>query len=428
MDRQTLLVLLVMLASGLLFVGSAPAQEQPLPIGFHQLDGKHVRIITDLPLDDELRQLPAIFDAAMPGWRAEFGVKPAATATWRATAYIMLDRQRFQQAGLIPSEVPNFPFGFQYCNDLWVVEQPSAYYRRHLLLHEGTHWFMQRKYGTNGPPWVMEGMAEWLGTHRWDGERLTMGVIPVDKQEVPYWGRITLLQQQLQAGTAPSLETILRYDSTAHQRVEAYAWSWAAVVFLKHHPETKQTFEMLLKQPMKDDASLTRWLFARLKARWPELRQEWRAFLTDLEYGYDLARGMLSLDLQKTAVLDDQPVTLEIAADGGWQSAGVRLEASRTVTIECSGQFGVGTQPDVWVSEPDGVTLEYYQGRPLGMILLTTLAPLAKEPEYSRPLNVIGVGRGGEYLLEPGELFFRVNESMAGLADNTGTITITIKP
>ena len=406
----------------------ASAQEQPLPAGFQTLEGKYIRVVTDLPLDDDLRQLPAIFDAAVPQWCARFSVDLADVADWRATAYVMLERERFRQAGLIPPEVPNFPFGFQYRNDLWVAEQSSPYYRRHLLLHEGTHWFMQRKYGAAGPPWIMEGMAEWLGTHRWDGEQLTMGIIPADKQDVPYWGRITLIQQQLQQGQAPSLEAILRYDNSAHQRVDAYAWSWAAVVFLQHHPETRRIFEALLLQPMRNDSSMTRWLFVRLRGRWPELRQEWNAFLTDLEYGYDPAHRMLVLNASQPSELADQPVTFELAADQGWQSTGIRLASQRTVKIECTGRFGVGTQPDIWISEPDGVTLEYYHGQPLGRVVLTCIADMPKEPEHSQPLKVIPVGRGGEYLLEPGELFLRVNESIAGLADNSGTITVTIKP
>ncbi len=31
---------------------------------------------------------------------------------------------------------------------------------------------MSRKFGGLGPPWLAEGMAEWLGTHRWDGQHL----------------------------------------------------------------------------------------------------------------------------------------------------------------------------------------------------------------------------------------------------------------
>src|SRR5690606_18172849 len=99
--------------------------------------------------------------------------------------------------------------------------------------------------------WLAEGMAEWLGTHRWDGQHLEMGIVPASSDEVPYWGRTNLIDQQLSQGTAPSLETVLRYGNSAHQQQEAYVWSWAAVMFLKNHPQTAGVFEKLLQQPWR---------------------------------------------------------------------------------------------------------------------------------------------------------------------------------
>ena len=47
--------------------------------------------------------------------------------------------------------------------ELWLHDQPTAYYRRHLLLHEGTHVFMASFLGGCGPGWYMEGTAELFG-------------------------------------------------------------------------------------------------------------------------------------------------------------------------------------------------------------------------------------------------------------------------
>ena len=52
--------------------------------------------------------------------------------------------------------------------ELWLRDQPTPYYRRHLLLHEGTHVFMASFLGGCGPGWYMEGIAELFGTHRLD--------------------------------------------------------------------------------------------------------------------------------------------------------------------------------------------------------------------------------------------------------------------
>ena len=402
------------------------ASADDLPEGFQRLKGQYIDVITDLPLDDDIRALPILFDEAMPRWCKEFDVELDEVKDWHVEAFVMLARERFKSAGFIPSKLPEFPYGFQFGDQVWVLEQPSPYYRRHLLLHEGTHWFMNRKYGDHGPPWLMEGTAEWLGTHRWDGKTLTMGIIPKTKTEVEYWGRISLIQQQLIDGVAPSLEEILRYDNKAHQNVEAYAWSWAAVIFLRNHPDTSKAFEDLLKQPMKTDGTLTRWLFRRLQSQWPHIRSEWSAMLTELEYGYDPSHGMLA-NSRKAKAIDDQPVEFEVSANRTWQSAGVQVNKDDKLVIDASGEFIVGELPKPWRCEPNGVTLEYYRGEPLGKLMLTISSPMIKE-QFSQPIEVVAVGEHLEFTASAtGELHFRVNESNAGLADNSGSTKVTIR-
>lgn len=398
-----------------------------LPAGFQRIKGKYIDVVTDLPIDDEIRLLPTVFDAAMPHWCKEFDMELADVADWHVEAFIMLRREEFQKAGFIPSKIPAFPFGFQFGNQLWVVEPPSAYYRRHLLLHEGTHWFMNRKYGDYGPPWLMEGTAEWLGTHRWDGKKLTMGIIPKSKTEVQYWGRISVIQQQLVDGVAPSLEEILRYDNKAHLNVEAYAWSWAAIIFLKNHPSTSKAFAELLKQKkMTSDQTMTRSLFRKLQSQWPQIRREWNAMLTELEYGYDPSRGMLTMT-RLPKPISDSPVTLELSVDRSWQSAGVKVAEGDTIIITGNGEFSVCDQPKPWRCQSGGVTLEYYRGQPLGKLMMTVAGTLEKE-QFSQPIAIVTVGEQLEYTAkEAGELHFRINESIGGLSDNAGALSITIQ-
>ncbi|MFA6133743.1 MAG: hypothetical protein WC869_06975 [Phycisphaerae bacterium] len=62
---------------------------------------------------------------------------------------------------------------------VWV--QPSAYFTRHVLLHEATHQFHWLTSTGNQFPstnWYTEGLAEYFAMHNWDGRRLQTGVIP----------------------------------------------------------------------------------------------------------------------------------------------------------------------------------------------------------------------------------------------------------
>lgn len=395
--------------------------------GFQRVSGTNIEIITDAPLDDSVRELASVFDAAIPEWCRVFNVDPVEAGQWRATAYLMIARERFKAAGFLPASLPPFPHGYQWGNDLWVVEQASQYYRRHLLLHEGTHWFMVRKYGSAGPPWLMEGLAECLATHRWQNQQLQMGIIPGSREEAPLWGRIPLIQEQLGDGFAPSMATILRYDGKAHQSAEAYAWSWAIVLFLQNHPSTQAAFKRLLEGQLRDDATSTNELLRSIQARRPLVRAEWSAMLTGLDFGFDPERELVQLDHRSQPLTE--PTGLTVSAARGWQASGIQVSAGQKFRITATGRYVVGTQPKPWQCEPSGVTLRYHRGQPLGKLLLAIATPQAKEPEFSEELPIVPVGDDAQVTATAaGQILLRINETGAGLNDNSGELRVMLAP
>ncbi len=360
-------------------------------------------------------------------WCKFFGVDEGQTKDWRAKVCIMLDRNRFKAAGLLPKQLPEFPHGYQWNDDMWVIEQPTQYYRRHLLLHEGTHWFMFKQFGSAGPPWLMEGTAEWLATHRWANGQLQLGVIPHSREDVPMWGRITRIQEQLDQGLAPSMETILRYDNRAHQSVDAYAWSWAVVVFLSQNPHTKKAFLGLLDGQLRNDATPTKKLLREIQPRKATIRAEWSAMLTGLEYGFQPEREMVVLDHRAKPL--SAPTTVTISAAKGWQSTGVNVTSGQSIQFQASGRYVVGTDPKPWLCEADGVTLRYVQGQPLGKLVMAIAVPLSEEPQFSETLPVIPVGSKQTVKIETGgQLLLRINEYGAGLDDNSGEVSVSLNP
>jgi hypothetical protein len=414
----------VCIASTAALSGSARGSEGD---GFQRVSGEHIDIVTDLPLDDSIRELPKVFDAAIPEWCRIFKVDPAEAKQWRATAYLMVARQRFAAAGFLPASLPPFPHGYQWDNDMWVVEQASQYYRRHLLLHEGTHWFMFRKYGSAGPPWLMEGLAEWLATHRWQNGALQMGIIPNSREDVPLWGRIPLIQQQLSEGLAPSMATILRYDGKAHQSPEAYAWSWAMVVFLRNDPSTQAAFNKLLDGPISSDATPTNQLLRSIQTRRPLVRAEWSVMLTGLDYGFNPQRELVELD-HRTEPLA-QPTKLTVSAARGWQTTGLQISTGQKFRVTASGRYVIGTTPKAWLCEAPGVTLRYRRGQPLGKLLLAIATPQAKEPEFSEELPIEPVGADATITAaSSGQILLRINETGAELDDNSGELSVMLSP
>ena len=62
-------------------------------------------------------------------------------------------------------------------------------------------------------------------------------------------------------------------------------------------------------------------------------------------------------------------MTVSVAADRGWQSSGVRVDAGKSYRLRAAGRYQVADRPQPWPCEPGGVSIRYYRGRPLGILL-----------------------------------------------------------
>lgn len=392
--------------------------------GIRKLSGKHLTLYTDLPPHPAIEELPKVFDLAIPQWIAYFDVSAEKVAGWHVTGRIMKDKTRFQKAGLLPESLPAFGHGFNYGNHLWVYDQATDYYRRHLLLHEGTHSFMEIFLNGAGPPWYREGMAELLGTHRWAEGKLQLKHFPRDKQETPGWGRIKIIKDEVAAGRGMLLPNVLRFPPSAHRQVQPYAWCWAATTFFDSHPQYREQFQQLKNESSEIGERFSERFYERLQAQWPQVRDQWQWFVLNMEYGFDVRRE--AIDPRPVTPLTEQVVEVEVRADRGWQSTGLQLAAGSQVEIVASGRYQIAAEPETWWCEPNGVTIHYYHQRPLGMLLAVVNGP--SSTELTRLANVQPIGLAGKVnTSEAGVLLLRINESGAGLSDNKGTCTVRIK-
>ena len=394
--------------------------------GIRKLEGNHIVIYTDLPSANAVDDLPQVFDAAVPLWCGYFGVEPAKVEQWKLVGSVMKDKDRFAGAGLYPPKLPDFPHGYFAGSQIWVYDQPSDYYRRHLIVHEGTHAFMQRWLGGTGPPWYMEGMAELLGTHRWNAGELKLGILPATRDEVPYWGRIKIVKDDLAAGRGKSLIDIMRYDTQAPLQVEAYGWCWAAAAFLDQHPLTQKAFRELKSGTRDRTLEFSKRFYERVKESWPAIVEDWQLFVADCDYGYDVPRA--AVVRKPTSDLPSSGATFTLATDRGWQSTGFRLQGGKSYRITATGRFQIADGPPPWPCEAGGVTIRYANGHPLGM-LLGALGDLEGDPPPVTPITTPhAIGLAVELTpKKAGTLYLKINEPAGGLADNTGSLSVVIR-
>jgi len=391
--------------------------------GIRKLSSKRLTLYTDMPAAEQIDQLPGMFDLAFPQWCKYFGVEASKHADWQLTGFLIKDKARFQRAGLLPGNLPPFPHGFARNYEFWLFDQPSDYYRRHLLLHEGTHAFMNTLLGGCGPPWYMEGIAELLSTHRWQQGQLTLNTMPANREEVEYWGRIKIVKDAVTKRRPLRLRQVIDYPPSAHLETEPYAWCWAAAVLMDRHPRYQQRFRRLHKNVLAAD--FDRQFYAALDKDWDDLREEWQLFVATLEYGHDVART--AVDFTPGKPLPARGGRVTVAADRGWQNSGLQLDGAATYRLAASGRYQVAKEPQIWWCEPGGVSIRYYRGRPLG-ILLAAVRPDATDPQPSSGLlrpTVVGLAT----TLSPkatGTLYLKINDSAAELGDNAGELQVEI--
>jgi hypothetical protein len=251
---------------------------------------------------------------------------------------------------------------------------------------------------------------------------LVIGVMPRDREEVPMLGRIKLVRDAVAGDHARALPAILAIDNRTEQLdSETYAWCWAAAKFLDAHPRYQSRFRKL--QQHVQDPNFNQLVQRTFAGDWNELLAEWQAYLATLDYGYDFER--MAIRFERGAALNRKR-DVSIRADRGWQSSGIWLEAGRTYRVQARGRFQIDTEQGApWPCEPGGVTIEYHDGYPLGM-LLGAIVPnqVAADTGFARPL---AIGLGAE--IKPsvsGTLYLRVNDSAAKLGDNRGALTIEV--
>ena len=242
------------------------------------------------------------------------------------------------------------------------------------------------------------------------------------------WGRIKLVQES----KAMRLPAVLTLGEGRALSTDEYAWCWALCKFLDSHPRLSDQFRRLSKR--LDGQDFNRQFRETYRQQWAKLSFEWRTFVAALDYGYDTDRMTVTHKRASTVEADAE---ITIAVDRGWQSTGWRLQAGKTYTVTAKGRYVIARDEiagddnpgdsEPWPCEPGGVTLEYHDGLPLGM-LLGLLRPIddSRTADFSEPL---AVGLQASVTPEVNTiLYLRVNDSPARLSDNKGTLRASIVP
>lgn len=406
-----------------------------LDAGIRKISSQHLDLYTDVREPEKVDELVSVFDDAVDQWCNYFKIEPEKAKNWKLRAFLIADENdpsRFKRAGLMPDDLPNFKAGFQRRHHLWFYLQPGNYYTRHLLIHEGTHAFMLWFLRGYGSPWFGEGMAELFGVHRWSDQKLQLQYRLRDRSEAEYWGRVKRIKDERDAGKAMTLSDVLNIPPTAFLDVRYYAWSWAGCEFFSKHEKTKLEFAQLPKIVDQDSTKFNQHFSQAIQGNWDELERDWELFVGEMEYGYEIQRGRITNADLLGGRFGSANSKFKVASDRSWQMTDVRVKQGDRFRITGTGEFIIANQKkaEPWNCQSNGITIGYYQGRPLGMLhagILNASAGAASE-QVKGLLDPIAIGLTAEITApSDGILCLRINESPARLDDNQGALEVAVE-
>ncbi len=394
---------------------------------------RHLVLVSDAPIE-QCQELPALVDRFYPALQQTLGplARAADGAEFQVTGYLMEARERFQQAGVLPEGDFVIRHGRHLGYQFWMNNQPSDYYRRHLLLHEVVHCYLMCEHGMRDIPplWYTEGVAEMLATHR--VQPLQFGILPDQLNGFEGWGRIAELRRRpvgAQGGVAEGvlLDDVLNPASRIFLSDLRYAQAWGLVWLLRNHPELQRPFAGLFR--VRTRAQFDAATAGISEAQLQRLGVVWQLMLDSWEEGFDPERSFPPLAPEWRLWSEDSARSpqVQVQAERGWQPSGYWFDAETRIRMSAEGRSVLqpaGADGAVkWESEPAGITIDYAQGRPLGelQVMLVQRKPSVLPQRIS-------VGAGADFRVPAGsELWLRINDFEAQRQGNSGAYQVQLQ-
>ena len=263
-------------------------------------------------------------------------------------------------------------------------------------LHEAVHAYCGQTFGTAGPVWYAEGMAE-IGNYWVEGEKAV---------NVPDY-----VIEHIRSSTRKSLLEIVDPNQVTGDSWQNYAWRWALCHLLDFSPNYSKRFRVLghgflhkknvsFEQTFGDVAN--------------EIQFEYDQFLRHVDNGYRVDLCSWDWDSKFVPLVGRSPISPRIDAGRGWQASKAVVTADSEYEFAATGEWKLSSDGSD-VSADGG---EDGAGRLIGAVLT--------DFQLSEPFDL---GTSGSFKAPAdGKLYLRCNDAWNKLADNKGTITVKLKP
>ena len=391
-------IVVVVLCAGISLAAEPAASAKPRAAAVNDFKSTHFLVHTDLPAKEAQELLEKL--ETMIALVSRYWGRPCAGVI---ECYVARDLANWPAGSLDPGGRAKIAAGAGVTRtDVLMlgnktVAAKSVVYatsERGTAQHEAVHAYCGQTFGTTGPLWYAEGMAE-LAQYRLPSGGVGCHAVMADYlRKAP---RRTAAQVASEAGTTG--------DGWRN-----YAWRWALCHMLAYNSNYSSRFRtfgrgLLDGQPRKFGEE-----FAAVA---DQLEFEYRFFVERVRSGYrvDLCRWDWKRSfspLSPGATLD-----CKVLARRGWQPTGMLVEAGSRYEVSTAGQWRTAAHlPQV---SADGGRKG--RGRLIGVIL--------SDYQLSKPF-LIG-GHGTFAAPTSGKLYVRCQDAWNELADNNGTMQVRLR-
>jgi hypothetical protein len=325
-----------------------------------------------------------------------FGRNPAGAIE----CYVVRDLKQWPP-GTIPAEAVakiTEPAGVTLSVSVGQVTQSVVYScdQDGVVQHEAVHAYCSQTFGSTGPTWYSEGMAE-MG-HYWKKDQLAVELDPV---AIDY----------LKRGQAKKMLDIVAAGQITGDSWQNYAWRWALCYLLATNPNYAGQFRglgiaMMSRQP---GASFENTYGPVAK----EISFEYDLFCQHLDNGYrnDLCAWQWNRKFQY--VRGEGNVSTTVLAKYGWQASGIKIKAGQSYDYVAKGTWKVSADTEAVDAngQVDGT------GKLVGVLFL--------DYRLSPPFDL---GAKGTFVApQDGDLYLRCRDDWSKIANHDGSLTVYVR-
>jgi hypothetical protein len=271
------------------------------------------------------------------------------------------------------------------CDDLGVIQ------------HECTHGFCSLTFGSTGPTWLAEGVAE-LGQY-W---KLGQTAVDVNPRVIAYIQRSnprkTLLEIAV-PGRVPAGDW------------RDYAWRWALCQLLANNPNYSSRFKPLAISLMQKTEGVS---FASVYGPVaPQISFEYKLFLENIDNGYRADLCAWQWNKKFKLLKPQQRAQSKVTSAYSWQASGVALEKGVSYDVVTEGSWAIEEDGSTYDADGDAAGRGQLVGILFNQYQLSVVIPLGSSATFTAPSD--------------GQLFLRCQDELNSLGDNKGEIAVHLR-